>query len=504
MSTRQDDCLNSDYLNVDYLNEFFFRIKASRHSLTNSILNNELTKFSNDSDYTNYHIIHKNYNEFGLSTLASDNLSHTLKYTDKFVENLANNCKFIVLDQKSLKVIDNHLNKLHINQNAIDLLKTINKWQQVEVTKYHTNTKHVSMFNYNNKWFIAHSKNLIHIDEKNIQEICNYSTIINMTNTENIENIEHNQKNITKIFLSYLKDKHIITENNCIDKNVNKNFVYHFLIKNSEFKKIPSHNNKNNYGISISWITDLNCNVLRQDDLSNNFICTKIQYEKKLYFSCLDELLTSIDTMNNDDMMSKNIQYAGYHIKIFNTTYTSFKSCFISTEIYNYITCLLPQHKNQYRNYLELYQYDKLTEILPYLHKYPADVVRRINMSVKTLSKEILNIYHSTRNKQNCDLYKVLPIRYRKVLYNLHKIYVNQKYGEFIIKSNDTMKEKKSISVDIVYGYVKGLKNFELIDLFQNRTVLIKELQNIDFDYSEIMYTDNIDIITQSELMFQN
>lgn len=479
--------------NIDYLNELFFRIKNLRHStlLTDSILYDELTKWNIDPSYNNYHISYNCYDNYGIATLTSDDVSHTLKYIDDFTQNLVTNCNFIIIDKLTLKPIVSFFNKIYQGQNAVKLLKENTNWKNIEVTKYYFNSKHVCLFFYNNKTFLAHSK-LIELIEPNTK-ITNYS-------------------NILQIFLMYLKDKQIveIVDNLYINFNTNIKIdtskSYHFLIKHNDFKKIHTHN-KNDNGISLLCICDNECNIIPQintmDNIMDNIIIKKIQYEKKIFFSCIDELLISLDLMNNEDFITKNIQYGGYYIKIYNENHTCFTSCFLNTEIYNYLLSIIPHHKNQYKNYLELYQHDKLTEILPYLHKYPADVVRRINMSVKILAKEILNIYHLTRKKQNCELYESLPIIYKKILYNLHKIYVNQKYGEFLIKkSSDDMKEKKSISVDIVYGYLKGMINNELIDLFENRKKLIEELKKIKLNIDDILSIDNIDIVTQTELMF--
>ena len=152
-------------------------------------------------------------------------------------------------------------------------------------------------------------------------------------------------------------------------------------------------------------------------------------------------------------------------------------------------------------NYLQLYQNNKLGDVLLYLHKYPADVIRRINMSIKILSKELLNIYHLTRKKQNSDLYEILPQSYKKSLYDLHKIYVDQKFGEFSTKFHELLIEKKSISVDIVYNYVKDLLTTNLLQIFSDREILINQLNKINHDLTGIINVDNIDILTQIKLM---
>ena len=106
------------------------------------------------------------------------------------------------------------------------------------------------------------------------------------------------------------------------------------------------------------------------------------------------ELIISLESLGNDDIINKFLSCGGYHVKI--KTNNMYICCFLRTKIYKHILLSLPSHDNKHRNYLELYQNNLLGDILPYLHKYSADVVRRINIAIKILSKEILKkgIYH--------------------------------------------------------------------------------------------------------------
>ena len=478
MSVAENTNYQKDYDSC--LTELFFRIKSLRQKINHTVLKDELTQCTHDSSYLNYYLNYVDYDDYKLSAIYSDKHSQSLKHNDDFINRIVNHCNFIVLEQHTLLPIVTFFNKSPTNSDTVKSLKEIlpGEWSNIEFTKFHLNGKHICLFNYNDQWYICHSRTI-----------------------EKIDSTGQGQTNTAKILLDFLNEKNISLD------MVNKQNVYHILLKHSSFKKFATHLNclnsltkLNESGMSLLWVCDKMCNLISctgTDEIGNN-----IQYEKRNYFSCVDELLTSLEIMNNDDVSSKNIQYGGYFIKILSDDKKTYKCCFLKTDVYKYISSLLPKHTNQYKNYLELYQYDKLTEILPYLHKYPADVIRRINMSVKILSKEILNIYHLTRKKQNCELYESLPPVYKKILYDLHKIYVNQKLGEFIVKSNDILKEKKSISVDIVYNYLKNTKNADLIKLFEERRVLMHDLNKIKFNCSEIMSVNNIDIITQTELMF--
>lgn len=278
----------------------------------------------------------------------------------------------------------------------------------------------------------------------------------------------------------------------CMDTdNLNESYVYHLLFRHKNFRKFGYSEKNCEEKITTLWMSDVYMNLV-----SDNYVFPK---EKINYFSCLDELCMSLELMNNEAINNKTLDSNGYFIKIINNK-KRYSLCKMEIKIFNYILEIMPKYKNQYVNYLTLYQNNKLNDIIVYLHKYPNDVIKRINISIKTLAKEILNIYHLTRKKQNSDMYYCLSQSYKKVLYDLHKIYVNQKFdSENDI--NEILIEKKSISVDVVYNYLKDTNTDDLLRIFFDRDQLIEKLKNNNFNFNETIYANNINIITQIELM---
>ena len=475
------------HFNDNNISDFCTLIETYNYPNDNSILWQE-TKIIKKSSNTLHNLINTNNTNNINNTIAN----HTTNNTTNNTNDTTNHTNRI----NSTDPIISFFNKPPCGTYILNYLKNCNNWTNVEITKYHAYAKHICLFFDNSKIHIAHTNVIEILDDKKC--ISNYDTTI-------------------KVFLNHLADKKIIkiVDDKFVCFNENEimfSKTYHFLLKHSSLKNICDYDGlQNNLKVSLLWINNNESNFIYTDDTNNDknttdcmgLIVNKIQFEKRNYFSCLDELLTSLDLLNDDNISSKNIQYAGYYLKIFNEKKTNLLPFRLNTEIYNYVKKLLPRNPNQHINFLELYQSDKLTDVLPYLHKYPTSVIKRINKSIRILAKEILNIYHLTRKKQNSELYECLPSIYKSILFNLHKIYVDQKYGDYIIKLNDDdLKEKKSISIDIVYGFLKNMKNYELIDLFESRSNLIKNLDQIKFDYSDVLCIDNIYIITQIELMF--
>jgi uncharacterized protein (UPF0332 family) len=278
---------------------------------------------------------------------------------------------------------------------------------------------------------------------------------------------------VDKWFLAY---KYNIVDFSCDDdvmnnfknlfeetNDLNKNLCYHFLMNHKENK------------LSLLFTT-------------NKYQSTFGSIKNTVHFNNYEQLLLSLDKLNSYSITNKNIINNGYIIKINDELFVMY------TNIYKFILCNLPKNKNQYWNYLELYQCNKLYDILPYVHKYPYDTIHRIHNSIQLLSGEILNIYHLTRNKKNELLYNSLTKSYKSIIYDLHSTYINNKLRNKMM----------SIRFDNVYYYLKHTKPEILRQIFFDRKILIEKLLKTKFDIKRIISTndtDNIDLIIQTELM---
>ena len=138
---------------------------------------------------------------------------------------------------------------------------------------------------------------------------------------------------------------------------------------------------------------------------------------------------------------------------------------------------------------------NKLSELLPYLSDYADEVSKRIHNSMCTISSEILSIYHNTRNKNNSEIYNALPTTFRKVLYDLHGIYISK--INIIQDNSNKLIEPNSLNIHDVYYYLKNLQFGILKKIFYDRLMIIKENQSIPFINKNCIYA-----LTQSSLMF--
>lgn len=368
----------------------------------------------------------------------------------------------IIMSNFPVKPIVSFSNNIIYDNGTIDITSKLD-WKSLEIIEYNFNSIYIILFYHNNNWYITYDEIIIRLDD--IENLC------------------------ARVFRNLLLEHYIGID------ILNTNITYHLMITHPSLSKITQHDIKS---ITLLWTCDNNINLTNTDT----------PFNKNLkYFSCLDELQISLEVECNNDMMHKSLSFGGYFIKIqytFNNK-QQYMCCVIRSNLFKHILSILPKNENKYISYLELYQKNELSDVIMYVHKYPNDVIRRINMAIRTLSKEILNIYHLTRKKQNFLLYTNLSAKYKKVLFELHKIYVTQKHLELSskqTKSGDYLIEKKSISVDVVYDYLKAINVSDLIQIFKDRTAIISALTKAEYELNNIFNLNDIYIVTQIELMF--
>ena len=239
--------------------------------------------------------------------------------------------------------------------------------------------------------------------------------------------------------------------------------------------------------------------------------------DNKIYFSCLDQLDLYLEEMNNINNKNKKLYNRGILVKADIDDYDSLHIVY-DTYTYKRLCEMLPVGMSIHEAHLHLYQTDRLNSILQYVEDSDNAVliVTRINLAIVTLGREILDIYHYTRNKAHPELFGALTQAYKDVVAELHEQYLNKK-SSIMSKRGDTMRgrmrdgrdgcdvthnsfspsqytatnsrasehsrifsdsEKVSITTEDVYITLKNMKTQRLVKLFLDREILRKNLEN--------------------------
>lgn len=268
----------------------------------------------------------------------------------------------------------------------------------------------------------------------------------------------------------YILYKHLQEHINKLDKNI----CYHLLIVDSRIRNLISYPHHNNYIVLIKTTQKYTLN----EDFNNpyDFFTTN----KQIHLSCIDELDLYLETLDKNNTNMKKIAFKGVIMKI---DIDNNDSIYIryDTDTYKNLLNIIPKGLSLNEIYLHLYQNNKLSEILQYINDTSADIIKRINISMSTLSREILDIYHMTRNQNNSLLYNLLPKAYRQILYYLHSDYIEQK------NSIDKNTIKIAITVENVYNKLKEIDTKLLVNIFKERNLFIVNLSDSNHNSKKII-----------------
>ena len=375
-----------------------------------------------------------------IKMIYTDKINHTLHHSNNKIDFILHNIDYIIVDS-DYKIITYLTKNLLIDEPTKKILS-----ENLNLCKIYLNYigTHITFFIYNDIKYYATKYKINHYENSIISQLI--PTIFNTTifNTTIFNTTIFNTTD-TRILVSQ-RLKHIL----CYDEkfNILNNVVY--------------------------------------DPLQN-----------QLFFSCYDELEFEHNENIKKMEQNKKLFNAGYIIIYNNTKYI------LENKLYERISYIVPKYSNINKIYLDLYKSDNLNFVINYLSLYPSDIIKRINLSLKTISKEYLNIYHLTRKKAHSEIYERLDETNKKILYDLHTSFIETRKTEYIIQNE--IADKKSLTVDTVYKYIKKIDIEILEKIYLQRNILIKLIKEVfNNDKFKIFFEDCINTKTISYLLNKN
>lgn len=456
------------------LNTLITRLSETKGSkITFDELKIELTKSTNEKQH--YHINFKEnddlcilyYDNFPKSQDSQDGSLQNER--DEFTIELEQSLRSCVIEKDTLKIVSTQFNKILYNENATPLLNSTS-WDQVIVNKCHEGTMLV-VFCHNDAWYVSTRRCLDSNDSKWIKDK-SYREMFDETirNSFSLDDLE--KDNVYYFILVHYKNRNIV-DNSQIGDN------YKNIIHTMTTKKYTTE--------EVDYV--INDNVERSEEA---------------LFQDLNSVHNRLSHINEMDERNKHVSTEGYVLRVYDgeVKKSEFTIVKLQTKLYQKMMKIKPNNSNMHQIYLELYQNDTLHEFLPYYTNYAdhiRDVIRRISESMKTLSKEILDIYHATRKKKNQGVYENLKDQYKKAMYELHGQYIKNRERDFVdgVEKSNMEKRSRPIRVHDVYHYLKKLQPQQLRKIYYERMQMIDE--------EKCMHINNICTHTkvQTSLMFK-
>lgn len=444
-----------------------------------SILINNLKNEKPDLDFNDLKIelTKKNENNepyYNLSLKEDDTLCllYTNNSDDNKLTELEQSCRSVILEKSSLKLISSQYDKILYNEETLDFINKNNvSINQIVIQKCYEGTL-LLVFNVNDKWYVSTRRCL------NARQ-----------------SVWANNKSYYDMFSEAMNNKFTFDD-------LNKDYCYQFVLVHYLNKNIVNYDYLGQEYKELYHIMTTKKYSLEEVDVSIN---SSVKYVQNQKFNNFEELLNEIDKVNDYDTNNKKVTLEGYVLRYYPSELYKgpYKLLKLQTELYSSLMKLKPNNNNIYQCYLELYQKNSLSKFIQYFSNYPGEVIKRLRNSMQTLSNELLTLYHCTRNKKSPELYDKLHPCYKKVLYELHGMYIkNQKLqlNNQTLDNQSSINKGQPINVFDVYHYLKQINPYYLRQLFYERHNIIKSGKTGEYLFINCQC---IDITTLSTLMFK-
>jgi hypothetical protein len=348
---------------------------------------------------------------------------------------LEHDCRSLVIDMDTLKVISYTCQTPICNRDALKLL--LNNKSELNVFRCYEGTL-MSLFNHKNKWYLS-TRRCLDSHESSMNDKSHYDMFIEVlskdgTTFEDFTNKLNPEYGYYFILIHY-ENKHIIDYSKIFGDNYTKLCLA--FIRNKEDQ------------IEVSL---------------DNFVFTENIFKSdRLTFEQFEE---------ENKNLSINVEHEGIIVK------TDSNLIKLQTQSYQFSKALGPE-SNIYKGYLYLYQIDILKSYIennkehnnlskisnPYKQYETFDIIGVIDSVFKVFSSELFELYKllwtlNTCEHQNVELYTILPKEYKDILYSLKGIYYKVK--------ND----KKYFGITYIYEYMKLIDIDTLCALLRQRKLM--------------------------------
>jgi len=410
------------------------------------LINDYILKFPNLEEFRSElykkHILSKDYVDEGVMLIYH-------KYEEKASSDLEIECRSIVIDRNTKKILSYSCENPVMNNDAFNYLlessiQSNSRTNQL-ITKCYEGTL-LSLF-YKDKWFL--------------------STRRCLNSQDSIWG--NDDKSHYNMFLDVLNNSGFETFDKFTDL-LNKDICYHFILIHYENKNIvdyvPQFGNEYKK-LVLAFVR--NKETQQEYNLYDSKIINELNLDKilstNIFISEKIDSLESFDISNQKDQFELPPLNEGVIIKIFNSDSQKNKLFKLQTKSYQFAKSI-GSDKNIFMGLIYLYQKDKLKDYLseknnqhlrkilnPINIQESYDSIGAIDASFKVLTSELFELFKKlwdvkTGKHLDNKLYNLLPKEYKDILFGIRGLYFKKKGIQNLLQINDIYNLLKSIPVE--------------------------------------------------------
>lgn len=380
-------------------------------------------------------ILTKDYNDDDLLLIYH-------KFDQKTSTDLERECRSIILDKKTKKIISYTCENPVNNNEALEHL-LLNTSTEKTISKCYEGTL-LSLF-FKDKWYVS-TRRCLNSQDSFWGNKSHYNMFMDVLNNSGFETFEQ------------------------FTENLNKNHCYYFVLIHHQNKNIVDYVNEfgNDYTKLVLAFVKEQDNQ-KELDLYNldldKILCKNIFISEKI------ENLESFDTINQNEQFKLPPSLEGVIIKTVNETNNKTQLFKLQTKSYQFAKSI-GSDKNIYMGLLHLYQKDKLVDYLenknnthlkklinPLNLQESYDTIGIIDAVFKVFTSELFELFKvlwdiKTGKRLNDSLYKLLPKEYKDILFEIRGLYFKKKADGIVnnkpnfLQIKDIYQLLKSISTE--------------------------------------------------------
>ena len=357
------------------------------------------------------------------------------KFDQVTTTELERECRSIILDKKTKKIISYSCENPVSNNEALDHL-LVNTTTEKIISKCYEGTL-LSLF-FKDKWYVSTRRCL------------------------NSQDSLWGNKSHYNMFMDVLNNSGFNTFDNFVE-NLNKDYCYYFVLIHHQNKNIVDYVNE--FGVDYTKLAlafvkekegQKEVNLYDKNNLElSKILCKNIFISEKL------DNLESFDVINQNDQFKLPPILEGVIIKTVHPINNKTQLFKLQTKSYQFAKSV-GSDKNIYIGLLHLYQKDKLVDYLnnnknnhlrklinPINLQESYDTIGTIDALFKVCTSELFELFKllydiKTGKRTNDSLYKLLPKEYKDILFAVRGLYFEKK-AEGIINGKPNFLQIKDI-----------------------------------------------------------
>ena len=402
------------------------------------------------------------------------------KYDSPITSELERECRSLIIDRTTLKIISYSCETPRLNKEGMDYLISHTSDSDKQIINPCFEGTYLSVFNYNSKWYVSTRRCL------DSQE-----SVFNQA--------QQNQKSHYDMFEDVIR-KAGFNGFNDFSSKLDPTNSYYFVLIHHQNKHVIDYSKMFGKDYARICLTTIRDSEMRELNI----------YENKFDFASYDnsglifvpEKLSSIEEFAN---LNKIVNYTeqpeseGIVVRVWDNTENKYRLIKLQSMNYQF-SMVMGSERNIFKGLVYLYQNDKLVEYFtqnpnttnikkitnPINTSESYDTVGTVDAVFKVCTSELFELFKilwslKTGQHQNKELYEMLPKEYKDIMFAIRGMYYKKKaqlhsYNKETVTANDI--KNTHLKISDIYNHLKTVSTDTFIAFLRMRKLMFNWVKN--------------------------